>query len=315
MLPAAKSTLTVSIDANSPKSRNIIADSNHEIAGASLLVIDLKAANDNLSIDSLSANFAINNTNRSVAPETAYLYDDHGIVIGTAAPNSSGMVSFTSLNYSIAKGATKTFTLKVDDTISEPNGTTHVSNDDGQRYIVSVPAGGVTFKQTNGATGVGAGSATSYAAFAYAEGPIFTLASANTTSTQARRSGTSSTISTTFNVQVQAVSGDVYIPNSRTGSFGFDYEKDGVDITTGTVTGVTYTQPSGTVASGNYYKVAQGTTAIFVINVFYSEINKPGLYDLKMKNIFWKHTANGEFISSNYMDADSSMISNGAYLQ
>lgn len=178
-----------------------------------------------------------------------------------------------------------------------------------------MPASGVAFEQANNITGTSSGSATSFATFTYAEGPMFTMTSATTVVTQAPYSGASSTISATFNIQVQAISGDVYIPNSQTGVFAFDYRKNGVALTSATASGITYVQPSGTAVSGNYYKVAQGTTATFAVHAFYSEINNPGLYDIKMKKILWKHTSNGVSVASDYMDADSSMISNGAYLQ
>ena len=309
-------SMTVSLDANTPKARNVIADSSQNITGATLLTFDVQATKDNLLIDTLNADFTIATSTKNVAPNTAYLYDDSGTVVGTGSPSTTtGVVSFTDLNYTVSKDTTKTFTIRIDDTIGAANATTHVGSSDGEQYVVTIPVGGVTFEKSNGVTSTSTGSAASYAAYAYAEGPIFTVASISTSSTQPTFSGSTSTLSATFNIQVQAVTGDVYIPNSTSNAFAIDYGKNSV-AQSATGVSVTYTQPSGTTVSGAFYKVGQGTSATFAVGATYTRNDTAGaFYDLRMESIAWNHIGSGANISSTYMANDSNWISQQVSLQ
>jgi len=317
---ATNATLTVSLDANTPKKRNVIADSSQNITGATLLTFDMKAAKDNLLVDTLYATFSyVGATTTYAIPSTAYLYDDSGTAIGTGSPSATtGVVSFSDLNYSIPKDTTKTFTIRIDDTIGAANSTSRIGADDGYAYLVTINTGsstaGVTYEKSNGTTAYSTGSAASYPAYAYAEGPIFTIASISTSSTQ-KASGTTSTISATFNVQVQAVTGDVYIGNATLTPFVVRYGKNSTD--TGAATGTTFTQPSGTTASGNYYKIGQGTSATFAVSSSYTLGDTSGaFYDLRMKSITWDHTAASTYeVTSSYMTDDSNWISQQVALQ
>jgi len=287
---------------NTPKARNIVADSNHEIKGATLLTFDVKATKDNILMDTLTAQFTdgAGGAGVNAIPTTAYLYDDSGTAIGTGTPYSHtytteadrGKVTFSDLNYTISRDTTKTFTIRIDDTLATPVTATHISDDDGQIYTVAIAVGGISGEKSNGTTISSTGSATSYNAYAYAEGPIFTIASISTSATQKSYDGASSTLSATFNIQVQAVSGDVYIPNAATKAFTVSYGKN--SASTGLVSSVTYVQPSGTTVIGNYYKVGEGTTATFAVGATYTTSTGNGdFYDLRVDSITWRHIAAG----------------------
>jgi hypothetical protein len=329
---SASATLTVSANANTPKARNVVADSSYQINKATVLVFDMKATKDNLLVDSVSnvllaraghvpstsaySASGTDSSNTYITPTTVYLVDDAGTVIGTGTPaDTSGdlsYVSFSDLNYTVPKDTTKTFSIKVDDVLGTP--ANHISADDGKMYQAAVYGAQISFEKSNGASGTGTGVANGNNAIAYAEGPIFTLASISTTSTQSEYSGASSTISATFNVQVQAVSGDVWIPDDD--AFTIVYGLNGT-AQSGTTT-ITYVQPSGTVDGTDGYKVSEGTSATFSVSTTKSNAGTAGTYDLRMNNIKWGHTDiayNGAaIITSNYMTGDSNWISQAVYL-
>lgn len=306
---STNATLAISLSSNTPQSRNIIADTNSDISGATLLIFDLKASKDTLSLDEVN-NVAFAISDGYKLPSTAYLVDDAGAVIATATPNQNGIVNFTDLNYLIIKDTTKTFAIKVDDIIAS-NG-----SDDGKKYQVLLNGVGIATTKSNGAELADdkkSGSAQSNDAFIYAKGPVFTLASITTTNTQATEFS-SSTISAAFNIQIQAVSGDVYIP--KTAAFVVDYEINGVDIGAVGPNNTIYTQPSGTVSGSNAYKIADGTSAIFVVSA--TKLGDDATYDLRVSGIKWGLTniaaTDAGIKNSNYM-ADDSWISPAVYLR
>jgi len=258
-------------------------------------------------------------------PTTVYLVDDAGTVIGTASPSAAAsgdlyQVDFTDLNYTLAKDTTKTFTIKVDDTLtpSTTNGAT--SSDDGDAYQVAVYANQFSVEKSNGAT-LAATSQTGLAngndAILYVQGPIFTLASISTTNTQSNYSGASSTISATFNIQVAATTGDVYIPD--TGAFNLAETHDnGTTVTE--IAGETYSQPSGTVDATNGAKIPQGTSVTYAVSATKSNGGiGAATFSLRAHSIIWGHTdvvsTDASAIESTYMQTDSAWYSSSVYLQ
>ncbi|MFA6375906.1 MAG: hypothetical protein WCX69_00695 [Candidatus Paceibacterota bacterium] len=327
---STSATLSVSTNNSTPKAHNVIADASHKIVGATLLSFDMKATKDNLIVDSIddvtfttSAGYAI--------PETVYLVDDAGNVIGTDSPNTDatdaitdGTADFSDLNYTIAKDTTKTFTIKIDDTIATAVAATHVSTEDTQKYKVTVygdtGTAQVNFIKSNGLTGTGttSSSAASNDLIAFDEGPVFTLASISTTSTQPDAGSASSTISSTFNITVAATHGDIYITKKATANaFTIDYAIEGIDQ--GAATSVVYNQPSNTTLVSNSYKVAEGTTASFAITATWANSGTVGNYDLRVASITWGHLAENDASyaakTSTYMNGLSEWIGQSVYLK
>lgn len=304
---AANATLALSLNANSPKKRNIVADSNQEISGAVLMTFDLKATKDDLIVDEINdVDFGA-----SQIPSTAYVVDDGGTVIGTISPSGTATENdFTELDYTIAKDTTKTLSIKIDDTLAAPNANTRVSADDGDTYTVAIGTGKVGFTKSNGTTGTSTGTATSNVAYVYAEGPEFTLTNITTTNTQAPFDGASSTMSATFNIQVKAVNGDVYLGNSS----AFTVESS-IGGATSTVADVTYVQPSNTVAEGSAYKISEGNTATFAVNATISNGGVAGTYDIRIAGITWGHVSGTLNVLSSYMNGEAAWISPAIYLR
>lgn len=307
---AANATLALSLNANSPKKRNIVADSNQEISGATLMTFDLKASKDDLIVDEiLDVDFGA-----SQIPSTAYVVDDGGTVIGTISPSATaGNNDFTELDYTISKGTTKTLSIKVDDTLAAPNTGTRVSADDGDTYTVAIGTGKVGFTKSNGTTGTSTGTATSNTAYVYAEGPEFTLASITTDNTQAPFDGASSTMSATFNIQVKAVNGDVYISATSTDAFVIKSSVGGVQAT---LNDVTYVQPDNTVLVGGTYKVSEGNSATFAVKATASNGGVAGTYDIRVNSINWGHlSTTPTSVTSSYMNGEAAWISPAIYLR
>jgi len=312
-------TLTLGLNANSPKSRNVVADAVGDVTNATLLTFDLKATKDDVLVDQIN-NVTFTPGDAYQIPDTAYLVDDGGTVIGTATPNTTtGVTNFTDLNYTVPKDTTKTFSVKVDDAVGTVDATTReISGIDGDAYVVAVTSGAdIVATLTNGATldtAKKTGSATSEAAYVYGEGPVFTIASITTTNTQAPYDGASSTMSATFNIQVAAVTGDVYI--SATSSDAFII-KSKTGTTETTLSDVNYVQPSGTVLVANTYKVGAGNTATFAVTATLSTATDgAGTYDIRMNSIKWGHlSTTPTSVTSSYMNGQAAWISPAVYLR
>ena len=289
---SANATLSLSLNANTPKKRNIIGDSNQEITGATLMTFDLKANKDDLIVDEiLDVDFGA-----SQIPATAYVVDDGGNVIGTISPSTTVEDNdFTELDYTISKGTTKTLSVKIDDTLAAPDAN-HESDDDEKTYTVAIGSGKVGFTKTNGTTGTSTGTATSNAATIYAEGPVFAITGIATENTQAPYAGASSTLSATFNINVKAENGDVFL--SKTAAFDV---LSTTGVATSTVTDITYNIPSNVVEEGGAYKIAEGNDATFAVKATVSNGGVSGTYDLRISSITWGHVSGTLTVVSSYM--------------
>jgi len=146
-----------------------------------------------------------------------------------------------------------------------------------------------------------------------AEGPEFTLASITTTNTQAPFDGASSTMSATFNIQVKAVNGDVYISATTTDAFLIDSVVGGVPTRLGDVT---YVQPTNTVLVGGTYKVSEGNTATFAVTATATNGGTAGTYDIRVNSIKWGHLSTTPIsVTSDYMNGEAAWISPAIYLR
>jgi len=115
--------------------------------------------------------------------------------------------------------------------------------------------------------------------------PEFSIVSISTASNQ-RSSTHPATMTAIFTVRINAVDGDVYIP--KTGGFNIKAVKNNdSDASKWISVANTYSQPSGTVATNNSYKIPESSTVMFTV-ASTQEINDiPGTYDIKMTEIKW----------------------------
>ncbi|MCU0653087.1 MAG: hypothetical protein MUD10_02400 [Candidatus Pacebacteria bacterium] len=100
------------------------------------------------------------------------------------------------------------------------------------------------------------------------------------------------TLSNTFNIQVTAKNGDVYLP--RNGAFTVAALKDSETDLSQNHIGTVYTQPTGTVVVGNSYKIARDTTVTFSAKATYST-TIAGNYRLQMAVISWSTLDGGAY--------------------
>ena len=314
---AGEAEITLSKNANSPLSRNIIADSKEKsftttiqkIDNATLLVFDIKTTKGQLILNELNdVNFEVGD--KYLVPEEVYLLDDEGFVLSSAIPDNNGKVNFRSFyslyfltGYPLPKNSTKTFFISINDALAE--------DDNGKVYRVAVDSAGVVATKYDGQkleNDKKSGIAVSNDAYAYTKGPVFTLASIATSSTQASPSA-SSTISATFNIQVQAKNGDVYIP--KTDAFVMKCGKNNMEA--GFVPYVSYVQPSGAISGTDAYKITADSTVTFAVNA--THVGSVATYDLRVDEIKWalSDVAADNANSSDYMSGQ--WISNAVYLQ
>jgi hypothetical protein len=275
---SSSATLTVSRNTSSPLSQNIVADSDGNITNATLLVFDLKTTKDDINISDIK-----NVTFSDIDPSTVYLVDDAGgISTGTETGTGTKVFNFTDLDYTIAAGTTKTFSIKIDQNdLAAATTTTVTLTGNGVNVIATKSNGGILTTPT--------GSAASNIAYLLVTGPELTLTGITNQTYANKTEFASSTVQATFNVSVTAKGGDIYIPTTN----AFDVLANN----TGSVlTGSTYSKPSGADnftaaagATGAYYKVAQDTTATFAISA--SKLGASGSVYLNMSNVDWATVA------------------------
>jgi len=139
------------------------------------------------------------------------------------------------------------------------------------------------------------------------------LASITTDNTQAPFDGASSTMSATFNIQVKAVNGDVYISATSTDAFVIKSSVGGVQAT---LNDVTYVQPDNTVLVGGTYKVSEGNSATFAVKATASNGGVAGTYDIRVNSINWGHlSTTPTSVTSSYMNGEAAWISPAIYLR
>jgi len=119
----------------------------------------------------------------------------------------------------------------------------------------------------------------------------FTPISIATSSTQPT-SASPSTLSGTFNIQVAAKNGDVYLP--RSGAFTVAALKDNETDLSNNHLGTVYSQPTGAIIVGNSYKIAQDTTVTFSAKATLST-TAAGYYRLQMAIISWSTLDGGGY--------------------
>ncbi len=100
------------------------------------------------------------------------------------------------------------------------------------------------------------------------------------------------TLTSTFNVEVTAKNGDVYLP--REGAFTVAVLKNNETDSTNYHIGTIYSQPTGTAIVGNSYKIAKDTTATFAAKADF-KTTVAGYYRLQMAIISWSTLDGGGY--------------------
>jgi len=342
--PAAEgATLTLSTNDDTPLDRNVVADSDGTIEDSTLLVFDIEAEDDDLTITDIN-NVLITSSVAGKYPDTVYLLDSSNEVIAESSVTENdsdfsgdnattvGSVDFEDLDVTIADGETETFTVEFD---YDTEATGYAAGMTFSASITDIEGDNADFSEVIAENSDEdeldadqySGTATGNDAIVFAIGPMFTISSISTTSSEPETA--TSTISATFKVVVEAVGGDIYLAKKVTDVSAFNVVSYLDDALLGDAGSITYTRPSAATEETNDqdvvgYQVEKGESLTFTVNAT-REVSDAGYYDLRMESILWADatdfdaataaTVAGGFSESTYMNGDSAWISDAEYLQ
>ncbi|MEN9621680.1 MAG: trimeric autotransporter adhesin [Candidatus Parcubacteria bacterium] len=258
---ADSATMNLSTNSSNYKTTEVIASagsSEDELDKLAVLAFDLKANKADLDVTDLEVRFT--SSGSTATTTTAYLYDG-STLISTESINA-GVASFNDTNrlFSVAKDATKTLTVKVDVRGATASQTTIAAN---------VLASGVSAENASSESKTVSGSATGENMVIRNVGPVFSLVSKGISVSGTNNSGTTlstSTITATFSLQIQALGGDISFGSqaSATPMFGFKiYDVAGTDVSAAAGAGATTT--GFTIPSSGVVTPVNGDAASFTL--------------------------------------------------
>ncbi len=263
-------TMTVSTNTNTPKKANVIASEgtgDNELDKVELLKADFKADKDDVTITDLVVNTTKTGTGGATASSTVYLYD--GATELDSASVSGNSATFSDVNVVVAKGTTKTLTIKAD--IRNANRTVSV-------VAANITNSNVTAENTAGDTVTATGSATGESQYIENVGALVTLVSKSiVTSGAPQNNGVSTNVSTStltasFTVKVKAVGDALQFGTTASGTPMFTttgtnpsfkvYRGGVADATISSFsTSTDWSNPSGVTTTGltNSWSLAEGS--------------------------------------------------------
>lgn len=310
---ADSATLTLSTDPSLRKSTTIVADqgsNNNEKDGEIFGSFRALAEKDAVLVRDLKVTFSGYGATTSL--QTVYLYDGSSQI--ASASYSGGVANFTSINYTIAKDVTKTFTIKGDirsatasstayATLVDVNVTSAESSTNGKSITVSALSSGAGEQMT-----------------IVSKGAITTLASKSITAdrTYNTTSGTYTNgyVSATFNVNIKAVGADAVFSTPGSG-FVFALLKNDTVVATSSfastsVASISYpsTQPTGatsyTGGSSGSFTVPRNSEVSIPVTFRYDFNNSSavtadftaGDYSVRLNTI--NYTSGGSSVTNSY---------------
>jgi len=313
---ADAATLTMSISANTPVANNVIAadgTNSNEKDGVTLAVFDVRAQKDDVKITDATATI-LKTGNGGATATTAYLYvDGRTDAIGTASVHTStGVATFSTIDYTIPAGTTKTFTVKVD--VRSANGT--ASN-------LSVIAVDLTSENSSGTSIVETGSVMGNTMSVLNEGLEIALVGTPTitkTESSLQNNVSTSTVTATFNVALKAVGDNIYLgtvasgtPMLATTTTFWNIYKDGAALAAQAVASSTsYEIPTGGISTGigtnSFYIPENNTVMIPVTFSFQGRVAATGAqlsfgnYSVGLSGLRWSADAGATSVTSTFMD-------------
>lgn len=217
---AETATLDLSINSASPLATDIVAAdgaASDELDRATLLVFDLRAKKDNVTVTDVVTQVTKGLTGTATASTTAYLYEGSGDTateIDNATVGSNGVATFADIDKVIAKDTTKTYSIRVD-----------IRNAGAASSSLSATtsSSGVTAENSQGSSVTVSGSASGNTQYVRNIGPIFTLVSKTITTdgvpqVSASANQSTSTLQAKFVVRMTAVGGDIMFGTAASGT-------------------------------------------------------------------------------------------------
>ncbi len=255
---ADSATMNLSTNSSNYKTTEVVASNGStedELDKVAFLAFDLKANKADLDVTDLTVRFTTSGSTATAT--TAYLFDG-STLLATESVNG-GVAAFTDSNklFTVAKDATKTLTVKADIRSAGASATT---------ISATVAAVDVLSENASSESKTTSGSATGENMVIRKVGPVFSLVSKGISVSGTNNSGSTlstSTITATFSLQVQAVGGDITFGSQASATPMFNFKA--YDVAGSEVTGVSsttgFTIPSsGVVVSGQSFTLQENNT-------------------------------------------------------
>jgi len=301
-------TANISLDGSSPLvgSVGVTNTTQGQYLGLPVMVFDVNAQGDTLHLHSVSVGVA---NSGSGTVNAAYLYNGSTPIASASIVN--GVATFQNISdgqagASIPVNTTGLFTIKVD-----VSGLT-------AGIAPAVIVASTTPSQLSIYTSIDSnasvsGGAVSNAQTVFGQGPVFSLSGAPTIAKTNITAGGATTTTfqytATFNVNAQAIGENVTfgLPAATLGSFGTSstvsniasvYLNGSASTTAATVI-ASYSQPSNTTVSGNFFTLAQNQSVTIPVTYSFT-VNNPGAntYAVQLNGINWFTNSNGSGTST-----------------
>lgn len=257
---ADSATMSLSTNSSNYKTTEVVASNGseeNELDKLAVLAFDLKANKADLNVTDLAVRIT---TSGTATTSTAYLYDG-STLLATESVNG-GVASFTDSNelFTVSKDATKTLTVKVDVRDAATSATT---------FTARVEAADVSAENVSSESKTTSGSATGEAMIVRKVGPVFSLLSKNISVSGTNNSGSTlstSTITATFSLQVQALGGDIMFGSQASTTYPMfefkAYDVAGAEVAAGASTTGFSIPSSGVITAGltNSFIVQENNT-------------------------------------------------------
>ncbi len=317
-------TITVSLNSNSPKAREVVAASGSdedEYDALEVLRADFKAEDDDVTITDLVVDLTRTGAVTATGT-TAYLYDGSTLVGSASVVDLGGTNSatFDDIDVTVSEDSTKTLTVKVDIRDAGTAATT---------FVADIDTADVTAENSEGDDITESGSATSEAVTVRKVGIEVSLVSKSISksSTASSNNTSTSTVEAQFVLRVKAVGGDIILGTAASttvpfASNGGGSHDDGVtfsiyaggsDVTSslGVASSTSLTVPSGvTNETSNSFTIQEGNTVEIPVSFTFlgrATVNGTlvslGSYAVGISQLNWVSSAGIQ--ESNFMAAKS----------
>lgn len=247
--------LIMSKSSNSPKSGNLVSDSQGNLTEATVGVFDFRAKNDMVKVDQM-----VLNVGTAANPTAAFLYDGSSMI--SSASVSGKVATFTNMedNFQIMKDQTKAVTIKV--TYSGVNSTVATTS------VSIAAASNVTAYNSEGVKITGgnlSGTPASETMNVISVGPVISLTSAVNTLKAGVQGVSSSSISGEMKLTVTAVGGDIYFTTGTTTAALLSVYDGSTVKGAATNTDVSFDSSFVQQSPATTYKLSEGTTGVITV--------------------------------------------------
>ncbi|HVT75282.1 MAG TPA: peptidoglycan-binding domain-containing protein [Candidatus Paceibacterota bacterium] len=299
--------LLVSTDAANFLASDVVAASganNNQYDKLPLLAFDVRAQKDQVEITDLKATISSTGTGNATAT-AAYLYDGSTLLGSASVNTSTGVASFTNINYWVPQDTTKVLTIKAD--IQNAGATA-------TNFSAAVTGSSQVFAQNSqGTTVTPSGTATGNAFSTRNVGPVFTLNSAtiSKSATASQNNTSTSTADATFNLTITAVGGDIFFGDQAVAStFGFTVYQNGASASLSNTSSVAWSRPSTGVVNttgSQAFKLAQNNSVTLPVDYVFEgrttagSLLTTGSYAVGLASVKWSTSEVAASSTSNFM--------------